>query len=96
MVRIKVDTNNIIAKEQIKTKELEKQIGKLRGKSDRGIATIKSESDQEELARSKTITKATSITEESAAKIKKFAEKLSGYTKVEKVLEDSLMISNKP
>ncbi|MHC4194659.1 MAG: hypothetical protein ACYSQZ_01655 [Planctomycetota bacterium] len=77
MVRIKVDANNMIAKEQIKTKELEKQVDKLSGKSDRGLATIKFESDQEELARSKTITKATPKTEESAAKVKKFAEKLS-------------------
>ncbi|MHC4068828.1 MAG: hypothetical protein ACYSR8_04515, partial [Planctomycetota bacterium] len=59
MMRIKADANNIIAQEQIKRKELEKQAGKLKDKSDRGIATIKFESDQEELARSKTITQAT-------------------------------------
>jgi hypothetical protein len=65
MVRIKVEANDIIAKEQIKTKELARQEGKL---GDR-IA---------------------------AAKIEKFAEKIAGYTKNQRFLENSATISNTP
>ena len=56
-------------------------------------AKLKAKADEfiSALVRSKTTTKATAKTEESMAKIKKFAEKLSGYTKTKEVLENSPM-----
>ena len=96
MVKIKVEANKAIAKEQIRAKEAASQITKLGGKADIGIANIKFESDPAELAHSETIARTKPKTKKSVAKIKKFAEKISSYGRFGSLSKNSPMTSNKP
>ena len=80
MLRMKVDANDMIAKEQIKTKELEMQIVKL----------------ENEICGNTTKNQSNPKTGNSISNTKTFAEKLSGYTKTMEVLENSPMTSNTP
>ncbi|HBR20192.1 MAG TPA: hypothetical protein DD726_08250 [Phycisphaerales bacterium] len=80
MVKIKVEANDAVAKEQIKTRELEGELSKLKD----GIAATKIERGQDTIKN-----------KELAAKIENFAKKIAGYTKGRKFLKKSATTSSK-
>ena len=82
MVRIKVEANEAIAKEQIKIKEMDKQIAKLRSKR--------------ETAHNKTTLYPRPKTDGTMVKIEKFAEKIGDYTKTENLLKNPAVTSDVP
>ncbi|MHB9070707.1 MAG: hypothetical protein ACYC54_10115, partial [Sedimentisphaerales bacterium] len=80
MVKIKVEANDAVAKEQIKTRELEGELSKLKD----SIAATKIEHGQDTIKN-----------KELAAKIENFAKKIAEYTKGRKFLKKSATTSSK-
>jgi hypothetical protein len=99
MVRIKVEADNAIAKEQIKIKELQKQINTLKSIINPNAAMDNFKSGRKEIVNRRPVKKSSLKTEESISRIRKFAQKLTGYIKTEEtkeMLKNSPMTSSKP